>query len=729
MQNSVIVNMFYKHKAVKFFILAVTIQMFVQFSNQPLNAQAEVNSIPQFSELLARPVSFRSELKGVHPRLFFTAADLPKMRQAGEKNADNLWADVIADIKRLELRAPDPRDEDLYKSGLDQRKFGSVSQYELAFQIAQTAFAYKIENQEKYFEAAKKWTFAACEMPVWGYAYNKPNVDLPPAHLLYAVSFAYDVLYDKLTKEERETIKNKLIKQARLMFDYFRYKPGKKYTYSQNHTWIPLAGLGIAAYALIDETEEAKEWAQLVRAVFDRTMLTFAPDGYFYEGFHYFGFAFRWVIRYFDVHLTATGENLYLKIQDKFSRFKYYAMHSILPDRENVFDFADVGDGALNRNDISKREKLFGESEILYRLASVYRDEEAQAIADFIGRETRLENREPMWAFINRDANLKAAPLSQIPLSVYFKDNDTVFWRSSWSKNATAFAFRCAPPEGHAAIELSAKIPDWRQNTGHAHPDASSFIIFANGKYLTGDTGYLGIKQTDDHNTILINNRGFAGEGVYEMFKTISSAKLNRLRVAEVSGNSEVFYLRGEAASAYEDDLKVKKFDRHFLYVAPDYFIVWDELETEKPAEFTFLLNADREIKLNGNEADLINQNALLRVVRILPEKANSKVVPQMVQARGLPGSVDKGEMEQRGVQLQTRSLEPLTSFEFLHFLQPVLTAEKRIQPKILPTTQGLKLVWDNGDQDLIVFREKEKYVERRKKEKAPLRMVFSAAK
>ena len=284
------------------------------------------------------------------------------------------------------------------------------------------------------------------------------------------------------------------------MYEYFKYKQGKKYTYSQNHTWIPITGLAIAAYALMDEVPKAKDWAQLSRAVFDRTMLTFGTDGYFYESFHYYGFAFRWMIRYFDVHKQVTGENLYAPMQSKFAQMKYFAMHLILPDRQNVFDFADVGDGSLNRNGTSKREKLYGEYDILYRFAGIYQVSQAQTVADFIHAETNLGTREPMWAFINHDANLKPTPLSEIPTSVYFDDNDTVFRRSDWTKNATAFAFRCAPPEGHTAAKLAAKIPDWRLSSGHAHLDAGSFIIWSNGKYLTGDSGYAGVPLTEHHN-------------------------------------------------------------------------------------------------------------------------------------------------------------------------------------------------------------------------------------
>ncbi|MBA3633973.1 MAG: DUF4962 domain-containing protein [Acidobacteria bacterium] len=635
-------------------------------------ATAQTNAvnekIPPFKELLKRPVKLRPELVGKHPRLFFTAADLPQMRERAKGVDRELWQQVLKDIQTLKRNAPDPKDEDLYKSGLDKRKEGSISQYEFAFQIAQTSYAYAVEGDEKYLEAAKKWTLAACAMPIWGYTYNKPNVDLPPAHLLYAVAFAYDVLHDKLTKDEKEIIRNKLVKQARLMYDYFKYKPKKRYTYSQNHTWIPMAGLAIAAYALMDEIDEAQDWARLSRAVFDRTMLAFGTDGFFYESFHYFGFAFRWMIRYFDAHLEATGENLYLPMRDKFAGMKYYAMHSILPDGENVFDFADVGDGALNRNGTSKREKLYGEYDILYRFAGIYRDARAQTIADFIRKETTFETREPMWAFINHDAGLKPAPLIQIPLQVYFDDNDTVFWRSDWTKNATAFAFRAAPPEGHAAARLASKISDWRQNTGHAHPDANSFIIWANGEYLTGDSGYAGVPLTEHHNTLIFGGRGQAKEDRgHDAFAGVLYERLNQIRITDAKLSDKKVTIIADATAAYEPEVGVKRFVRKFEFTAPDDFLVTDEVELNQPQIITSFLHADNEIKQLSGKTFLFEPNGTSLLTEIIaPKQLDAKIEKNILTAPGRPGSVDKGEREERGVRLAISTKEKMTKTNFV---------------------------------------------------------------
>ena len=270
MKESVNDNILNKHTR-KVSILALLLVMFISLCFQAIGQTTEKEkkvSIPTINELLLRPVKLKPEVKNVHPRLFFTTADLPKMRERAKGADRELWRETLKEIESFGTNVPNVNDEDLYKSGLAERKKGSMTQYSLAFRISQLSFAYVIEGDQKYLDLAKKLTLAACEMPIWGYKTNKPNVDLPPAHLLYAVAFSYDTLFDKLTNQEKTIIRNKLVKQGNLMYEYFKYKPNKKYTYSQNHTWIPMAGLAIAGYAVMDENDDAKEWIKLSRAVF-----------------------------------------------------------------------------------------------------------------------------------------------------------------------------------------------------------------------------------------------------------------------------------------------------------------------------------------------------------------------------------------------------------------------------------------------------------------------------
>jgi hypothetical protein len=664
------------------------------------------NPIVPFEQLLKRPVELRPALSGQHPRVFFTQDSLKLLRRRSKASGRELWLAVLKDVKALRIAPPPPGSPMLNRSGVEQVE-GDLSQYDVAYILAEVTFAYAIEQDPRYLDAARSWLLTIIKYDPWGYTFRTPNVDLPPAHLLYSVAFAYDTLYHHLTTPERDAVRAKLARQARLMYEYFKYKPRKKYSYSQNHTFIPMAGLGIAAFALMDEEPDAKEWARLARAVFDRVLNTFGTDGYYYEGFHYSVFSVHWIIRYLDALEHASGEDLYPRMREQFLSLKYYLAHSILPDGRNVFDFGDTGRGAAERSKPTKR-KLNTAYEVLYRLAAKYNDAESQGIADWLRLKLKTGTWEEGWAFYAHDPQIPAAPMSSVPTAYYFRDNETAFWRSNWDHTATAFAFRCAPPEGHHVAQLSRLIPDWRQNTGHAHPDANSFIIYSQGKYLSGDTGYSGVKQTKHHNTILVDGRGQEKDGRHEVFKEVSYERLNKLRLEDLWSTPEFFYARGIAAPAYYSDLNLEQFDRHFMYVAPEYFVVWDELTASVPRAFTWLLNAEENIVTEAPGSFLLpNGDAALLTQRLLPNSAAIKVEPLIVTTQGRPGEVEKGGQEQRGFQLVESNGEPARTAEFLHFLLPVGNLAKGERPHVSPlrgTARGLQIEWPNGAKEIVLL-------------------------
>lgn len=672
----------------------------------PARAANESVIVP-FEELLRRPVKLRPGLNGKHPRVFFTNDSLKTLRDRAQTSDRELWQEAVKKIRALSMEPPAPGSPMLNRSGVEQMA-GDLSQYDIAYTLADVTFAYAIEKDQRYFNAAKKWLLTVIKYEPWGYTFRTPNVDLPPAHLLYAVGFAYDVLFDELSAEERSAVRTKLAHQARLMFEYFKYKPRKRYSYSQNHTFIPMAGLSVAAFALMGEEPEAEEWARLARAVFDRTLETFGTDGYYYEGFHYNVFAFHWIVRYLDVLEHATGEDLYPRMRSRFQPIKFYVAHSVLPDGRNVFDFGDTGRGAADRNN-PEQAKLNTAYEVIYRLAAKYQDAEAQGIAYWLHRELKTTTWEKTWAFFAHDPTVRALPMRSVPTSYYFPNAETAFWRSDWQGDATAFAFRCGSPEGHHVAELAPLIPDWRQSTGHAHPDANSFIIHSGGQYLTGDTGYTGIKLTEDHNTILVDGRGQENDGRHEVFKEVPYERLNKLRLADYWSTSQFFYARGEAASAYFPDLGLRRFDRHFLYVAPAYFVIWDELVTTEPRKFSWLLNADNNLVARSqNSFAVSSRSAALFVQRLFPTSVTHQIERQLVTTQGRPGEVEKGRQEQRGFQLVETTNEKSREIQFLHFLRPAET-ESKIKPRVstLPgVAGGLRIEWPNGDEETVLVRE-----------------------
>ena len=622
---------------------------------------------PLVQLMRTRKSALRPELTGVHPRVYVTEKELTELRERSRTSHRELWQQAISQVRALAGDPPAPPAQ--------KRR----AQNDVGIAIAEAAFIYKIEGDKKYFDAARKYMDAAASYDIWGYANNKPNVDLAAGHLLYGLGWGYDLLYHDLSEEDRARYRDKLIKQARLMAEYFKPKPGKTFAYSQNHTFIPLTGLGVAAYALYDETPEAPAWASLTRAIYDRVLATYSQDGYYYEGFEYWIFSTPWLVHYLDAHAHSTGEDLY--DLPGFRLMHQYVAHSMLPDGRYVFDFGDIFEGPLTRAGKGEEyprthpQRHFNTNyNLLYRLAQRFQSGEAQGVAAWLKRFEHV-NAENFWSLMWYDAKLKPVPIEKQSAWHYFPDHDVFYWRSDWSKEATAFAFKCGPPEGHHTEALLRQFPDWRLSSGHAHPDANSFIVFARGEYLTGDTGYAGLPMTEHHNTLLINGKGQAKEGAgHDVFADVSYAELNRIRITDVKVEQNQVVVRGDATAAYGSELGLKKFVRDFAFRPGAGFTISDEVETTTPAVLTFVLHADNDIKKeNGNRLSIkagavkllidpaLEQGSGQRAAQHTESAIQNRIETNVVTAPGPPGAVDKGERQERGQKLLLSTPAPTT--------------------------------------------------------------------
>jgi len=621
---------------------------------------------PLFELMRTRKSTLRPELMGVHPRVYVTNKEIVELRQRARGSHRELWQEAISRVRALAGDPPPP-------PATARRQ-----QNDVGIAIAEAAFIYKIEGDQKYLDAARKYMDAAVNYDIWGYPNNKPNVDLAAGHLLYGLGWGYDLLYNDLTVAERTRYREKLIKQARLMAEYFKPKSGKTFAYSQNHTFIPIAGLGVTAYALYDETPEAPAWASLSRAIFDRVLATYSQDGYYYEGFEYWIFSTPWLVHYLDAHAHATGEDLYDR--PGFRLMHEYVAHSMLPTGNYVFDFGDIFEGPLTRAGKGEeyprthpQGRFHTNYNLLYRMAQRFQSGEAQGVAAWLKNFNQV-NAENFWSLVWYDASLKPTPIERQQAWHYFPDHDVVYWRSDWSKNATAFAFKCGPPEGHHTESSLREFPDWRLSSGHAHPDANSFIIFARGQYLTGDSGYAGVPLTEHHNTLLVDGKGQGKEGTgHDAFAEVPYELLNRIRIADVKVEPGQVVVRGDATAAYLPQLGLKKFVREFVYKPGSGFTVSDEVETARPAVLTLLLHADDKIEKGRDNRFSILAGAVRLLIDPFFEGSKdfkSSIEPNDVTAPGPPGAVDKGERQVRGQKLVLSTSKPASKTQFVQRLK-----------------------------------------------------------
>jgi hypothetical protein len=647
-----------KLKTIAFILLVCVISGLSQ-DKQELEAERAASARlkgehPLIALIKSKPSSLRPELVGVHPRVFLTQAEIDGLKEKA-RSQKALWQNAIANVRALNVEPTKPPAE--------ERR----AQNEVGIGIAEAALVYKMTGDKKYLEAAKKYMDAAVSYEVWGYSFNKPNVDLAAGHLLYGMGWAYDLLYNDLTSAERDKYRNKLIKQARLMYDFFKPRSGKSYAYSQNHTYIPITGLAIAAYALMGETPEANDWAALSRAIYDRVLATYSDDGYYYEGMEYWIFSTPWLVHYMDAQLHATGEDLY-KATPGLKLAHEYVAHATLPGGEFNFDFGDIYSGPITRSrkgDDYERERINGHFRtnynILYHLADRYGSSDAQGVANWLRSKGQV-NAEEFWTFIWYNSAIKATPIDKQEKWHYFSDHEVVYWRSSWDDDATAFAFKAGPPEGHATDEKLKLFPDWRLSSGHAHPDAGSFIIWSRGRYLTGDSGYAGVPMTEHHNAVVIGGVGQGREGKgHDAFAGVSYDMLNKIAIHDVKMSEKGVSLVADLTAAYEPSVGVSKFLRRFEFKAPNDFLIEDSIQTDRPEIITSYLHGDTSIVQQNDGFIFEGAGKPSLSAEILGSSLfDTSIGPNFLTAPGPPGSVDKGEREQRGVRLAISTKQPV---------------------------------------------------------------------
>jgi hypothetical protein len=346
----------------------------------------------------------------------------------------------------------------------------------------------------------------------------------------------------------------------------------------------------------------------------------------------------------------------------------------MLPSGRYVFDFGDVFEGPLTRagkGDEYPRTHPNGhfhtDYNILYRLAQRFRSGEAQGVAEWLKSFGQV-NAEDYWSLLWYDSGVRPVPIEHQKTWHYFRDHEVVYWRSGWGRDATAFAFKCGPPEGHHAAQLLKQFPDWRLSSGHAHPDAGSFIIYGGGRYLTGDSGYAGVPLTVHHNTVLVQGQGQAREGEgHDAFDGVPYDLLNQIRITEVRVTRGWVLVRGDATAAYDPDLGLTKFVREFRYSQRGGFTINDELRSRRPQLFKSLLHADGRVRRqDARHFDFDAGEARLAVEVIEPPNVRTTVEENLLIAPGRPGSVDKGERQVRGERLALSTTAPATTARFM---------------------------------------------------------------
>jgi hypothetical protein len=246
--------------------------------------------------------------------------------------------------------------------------------------------------------------------------------------------------------------------------------------------------------------------------------------------------------------------------------------------------------------------------------------------------------------------------MSSFPLQHHFMDMGVFYYRTSWEKDALAFAFKAGPPEGHRVASLLSTIPEWSLDSGHSHPDQGSFIIYANGRYLTGDSGYAGLPTARNHNTVTFNGVGQGVEGDHDVWRGAPYAGFDGVRIRDIKINGSQVIVAADLAAAYPKVTAIDAFTRTFTFDGTAGFSVSDRFMLKSPGSIEWRLQSDTPF-------DTENRNGTGAAIKVtIDEPKNAEITREIgkLKVPGPPGSITSGKEEDRGYVLAAKTKAPV---------------------------------------------------------------------
>src|SRR4051812_1267842 len=185
-----------------------------------------------------------------HPCLYFTAADLPRLRDLKKfRIHSKIWANMTTSADWCAQQTPrtewiptieqDPQYENLY-----DRFYAAMHDAAIVEHLAFTS-ALSEPADDRYFDAARKWLLATAR--VWkNEGHNKPDASKAYAVLRVekALAVGYDLLYDRLSEAERKEVRDTLTAIGDPYFAFFQDPSTAGAGYNKHHGSVDAAPFG-----------------------------------------------------------------------------------------------------------------------------------------------------------------------------------------------------------------------------------------------------------------------------------------------------------------------------------------------------------------------------------------------------------------------------------------------------------------------------------------------------
>ena len=388
-----------------------------------------------------------------HPRLYFTKQKEADIKEQMKTDAflNKLVEELIKKADRVKNEAPSRYEIPDGVRLLNQSR-RSIDR------TTALAFAYRMTGNKEYADAAITEMLTVCRFENWN-----PSHYLDVAEMATAVALGYDWLYDVLTAEQREEIKNALLNHA-LKTGLDMYERRFWWTIRDNN-WNEVcnAGLTLAALAVADDEREIAETiVNHALKSFPTGLKPYKPDGAYPEGPGYWAYGALFTGLMLMVLQDVFDDDFGLLQSEGLKTTGDYYMNMVGP-RYRFYNYADCGDNA-------------SASPMMFALSHLYdRPDYAVWLRTFIENQNRYQSgREAVFNALWYNPKGTGEDFAKTPLAQKFAGvQDVCTMRTAWNDPNAAF--------------LGFKGGYNRAN--HGHLDIGSFVYEVNGVRWAVDLG------------------------------------------------------------------------------------------------------------------------------------------------------------------------------------------------------------------------------------------------
>ena len=531
-----------------------------------------------------------SPADAAHPRLILTPPRVAELRASRSTTRAALWKQALDSANQFRQTAI----PQMQRADNRFRYIGDT--------MPVLGLAYWMTGDRAYAESGRAWLRAILAVKEWSGSQN-----LGRSSWVLGSALLYDWLYDELGPADRAAVRARLEAEGEILMREHSY-----WRLLSNHCLIETSALGAAGLALGPGSEPGTRFVKRAR---ERTELIIehAPlDGAWSEGVQYWEYGTSYFLRFLEA-LKTTGTADYYPRYNWFKQTTYFPIYFSLPgQRKGFINFSDCCE--------SRPESRWQAAFLPYLAASAYRNGQFQ---DYANQVAASQPYKFSWMdFIAYDPTVPPVDFHQLAPGKHFDDSGFVVMRSGWDENATVVGFRCGPAPGHRNQNDPRRLERRGFGPGHQHPDINSFSIFSHGKWLAIDPGYVHMKTTGEHNTVLVNGHGQAGAGSEWLDYMAFENRLPAPAILHAESTPEYDYAIGDAGNIYIDEAGLAGFRRHLLYLKPGVVVVADDLAAKAPARFEWLLQALDSINRTGAGTFEIREGGVrLSVNPVLPAK------------------------------------------------------------------------------------------------------------